>query len=185
MADTARDRAEAELRLDAARSNRLIAESADCDHHVVARVRARLEATAQIPPVAVRTPRAPNGPRSLGRAQQAVADLGPGCTTREVMELAGVGRGAAWRARTHPRHQPRLADAAAATDQLSVVRTRAPRWENPPKTPRTGRYRVSDTATPSGYYRPSDAIELACAFCTLVYRDSRWQHDMACILAAR
>ena len=176
MADAPADRAEAELRVNAARSNRLIAELIDCDHHVVARVRTRLERTAAIArvPGGTRTPRYPNGPRQLGRAQQAVRDLGPLCTTRQVMELAQVGRCAAWKARTHPRAIYNVvADAAAAVDALSVVRTT-------PK--RTGKAYPAGSALPQGFYRPPDEIELACPACTLAWRDGGWQHDRACPL---
>lgn len=38
---------------------------------------------------------------------------------------------------------------------------------------------------PPRYYNEPDPIELVCSFCVLEYRDSRWQHDRACILAAR
>jgi hypothetical protein len=172
-------RAEKELIADAARSNRLIASLIGCDHHVIARARARLEATGEIAPAPIRTPRYPNGPRSLGRAQQAVADLGPLCTTRQVMELSGVGRGAAWKARTHPRTLPDqlssgeltapLPDLAAATDALTVERRAGSRL-------RTG------STLPAGFYRPADAIERVCPACTLAYRDGGWQHDRACIL---
>jgi hypothetical protein len=169
-------RAEKELIADAARSNRLIAELIGVDHHVIARARARLEATGEIAPAPLRTPRWPNGPRSLGRAQQAVADLGPLCTTRQVMDLSGVGRNAAWKARTHPRvsvvsddANRSAADAAAATDAITVERRAGSRL-------RTG------STLPAGFYRPADAIERVCPACTLAYRDGGWQHDRACIL---
>ncbi len=36
---------------------------------------------------------------------------------------------------------------------------------------------------PARYTEPPDEIELACAGCTLIYRDARWRHDPACIFA--
>ena len=185
MADSPADRAEAELRSDPARSNRLIAELIDCDHHVVARTRTRLENIGAIAPAAQRTPRWPNGPRSLGRAQQAVADLGPGCSTREVMELSGVGRGAAWHARTHPRTPPDqvsstnliapVADVAAATDAISVVRTQE----------RIAYRKVTDRPTSAFYLPPDASHDLPC--CTAEWTPAGWSHDRACPmrLAAR
>jgi hypothetical protein len=119
----AADRAAIELLHDPARSNRAIAEAAGCEHHAVGRARARLEQAGAIEPAPVRTPRWPNGPRALGRGQQAVADLGPQATTRQIMDRAHVNRHSAWHARTHPRITPaRAADAAAATDQLRVIK---------------------------------------------------------------
>ena len=35
------------------------------------------------------------------------------------------------------------------------------------------------------YYEDPDAIERICAFCTLEWADGGWQHDRACVLAAR
>lgn len=69
----ARAEVEEELLRDAVRSDRLIAELAGVEHHAVGRARARLEAAGAIQPVPVRTrtPRWPNGPRQLGRAQRA------------------------------------------------------------------------------------------------------------------
>ena len=170
--------AEPELLANPARSDRLIAALTGVEHHAVSRARARLELTGEIPPVPVRarTPRYPNGPRALGRAQQAVLELGPGATTRQVMDLANVGREAAWHARTHPRavQQHPFTDAAAATDQLTVVRTR------------TGstRLRVGNDLPP-GYYAPPDEIESWC--CTQEWTPAGWVHDRACVmrLAAR
>lgn len=177
--------AEKELMADPVRSNRLIAELIGCDHHVIARARARLERTGTIEPAPVRTPRYPNGPRQLGRAQQAVRDLGPGCTTRQVMQLSGVGRGAAWKARTHPRARPdhvgdhlvpSVADAAAAVDAIAVIRTPAPRIA----------YRKVTDRPYAPFYIPADpAAELAC--CTAEYTPQGWQHERSCVmrLAAR
>jgi hypothetical protein len=126
----AQARAKQALRADPARSDRLIGALIGVEHHAVSRARARLEASGQIPPAPRRAQRFPNGPRQLGRAQQAAASLGPQATTREVMELSGVGRHAAWHARTHPRDNGPVtrsaADAAAATDALAVLKTPAP-----------------------------------------------------------
>lgn len=174
LAHPRRPPADAELRANPARSDRLIASLTGVEHHAVGRARQRLEQAGEIPPVPVRArvPRYPNGPRQLGRAQQAVLDLGPGCTTREVMDRASVGREAAWHARTHPRvlQQHPLADLAAAVDQLSVVRTSA----------RSTRLRVGNDLPP-GYYAPPDPVlDLAC--CTAEYTATGWQHDRACAL---
>lgn len=38
---------------------------------------------------------------------------------------------------------------------------------------------------PGDYYHEPDPIERICAYCTLEWRDGGWQHDRACILAAR
>jgi hypothetical protein len=173
---TAAARAGPELRSNPYRSDRAIAELIGVDHHSVSRARRALERAGVIEPTAKRTPRYPNGPRSPGRAQQAVLDLGPLCTTRQVMDRAQVGRGAAWKARTHPRvsvssgdANRSAADAAAATDALTVERRAGSRL-------RTG------NQLPAGFYRPADAIERVCPACTLAYRDGGWQHDRACIL---
>jgi hypothetical protein len=174
---TAAARAGPELRSNPYRSDRAIAGLIGVDHHSVSRARRALERAGVIEPTAKRTPRWPNGPRSPGRAQQAVLDLGPSATTRQVMDASGVGRGAAWRARTHPRvsvssgHANRsAADAAAATDALSVVRSR------------TGstRLRVGNTL-PAGYYAAPDPIETQCPACTLEYTPTGWRHSRSCI----
>ncbi len=175
--------AEAELRINPARSDRLIATLTGVEHHSVSRARQRLEQTGDIPPIPVRArvPRYPNGPRALGRAQQAVLQLGPDATTRQVMDASGVGAHSAWYARTHPRaaRQHPVADAAAATDTLSVVRT-APRT----RPPRPSRFTVG-SAPPAGYYAPPDEIESWC--CTQEYVNGGWQHERSCVmrLAAR
>jgi len=60
------------------------------------------------------------------------------------------------------------------------------RWPSrPASTDRHAPAAVSRREPPDAYYREPDAIERVCAFCVLEYRDSRWQHDRACILAAR
>ena len=66
--------AEAELIANSHRSDRLIAALVQANHRTVSRDRKRLEAAAIIKPASVRTPRAPNGLRKLGRAQRALAE---------------------------------------------------------------------------------------------------------------
>ena len=70
---------------------------------------------------------------------------------RQVMNLASVGREAAWYARTHPRDADPatypFADAAAAVDALTVVRTHAA--GAPAGCP-------AGNDLPHGYYRPPD-----------------------------
>ena len=91
------------------------------------------------------------------------------------MALTGVSYGTAWRALSRARSKEpnrvipfgaarSAADAAAATDMLAVIRSPVP--------PRSaGRYKVSDTRPPAGYYRPPDEIELWC--CTAEYTNGR------------
>lgn len=174
MADTARDRAEAELRRDPARSNAIIAAAAQCTPQATCRWRHVLERAGvieAIPPAdraSITRTWQPRPPR-LAIEQGAV-------TTAEVMALSGASYGAAWRALSRARRYSQPADAAAATDALSVIRT--------PAVPRAGRYRVGSTP-PQGYYRAPDAIEQACAFCTLEYRDGAFTHERSCIAAGR
>ena len=59
------------------------------------------------------------------------------------------------------------------------------RWPSrPAATDRHAPAAISPRPRPAWFSEP-DPIELVCAFCVLEYRDSRWQHDRACILAAR
>ena len=111
-------RAAAALTRDPARSDRLIALAARCDPATVRRTRHELEAAGTIPPTPRRAHRTPL-PQRPGRARTAV--MRGARTTREVMNAAGVSRKMAWRA-LHDR-TPGLADAAAATDALSVQAT--------------------------------------------------------------
>lgn len=184
MAAPAQLRAEAELRADPYRSNRLIAQIAGVEHHAVGRARRRLEAAGVIEPTAKRVPRYPLGPRQLGRAQQAVADLGPGCTTRQIMDHdPRVSRESAWYARTHPRtpisdrseSAAPVADVAAATDAISVVRQEAARY------PRIEYRRVTDRPTSAFYIPPDASHELWC--CTAeAAPGGGWQHERSCVM---
>jgi hypothetical protein len=65
-------------------------------------------------------------------------------------------------------------DVAAATDSLSVVKTRY-------RPAKPTRLRVG-SQLPAGYYAEADPIELNCPACTLEWRDGGWRHDRACIL---
>ncbi len=187
---TAAARAEPELLADPHRSDRLIAALTGVDHHTVSRARARLEQAGAIEPAAKRTPRYPFGPRALGRAQQALLELGPQATTRQIADAAHVCARYAWHVRTHPRTRPDqvsageltapgmdpapapllapLADAAAAVDAISVDRSR------PGKRIRTG------SQLPAGYYRPPDEIESWC--CTAEWDGGRFVHERSCVM---
>jgi hypothetical protein len=94
---TAAQRAAAELRRDPARSDRLIADQAACDHHVVSCARRSLEQSGAIPavPRPQRAPRFRNGPRRGGRALSAAA-LYPRATPRELAARFGLPYQSAW-----------------------------------------------------------------------------------------
>ncbi len=176
-----RFRVEAELRANPRRSDAIIAQLAACTQQAAGRWRRLLEASGQIPDVE------PADRASITRtwtARPPRLAVEQGATTpAEVMQLASVSYGAAWRALDRARSKPRLADAAAACDTLSVVRTRAPvRRARPPK---PSRFTVGSTPPP-GYYAPPDPVlDLPC--CTAEYTPAGWVHDRACVmrLAAR
>lgn len=94
------------------------------------------------------------------------------------MDRANVSRESVWYARRHPRVSVSAgnanlcpADAAAATDALSVVRTRTGSTR-----PRVG------NQLPAGYYAPAGEIEQACPACTAEWTPQGWQHDRACVM---
>ena len=163
---SARARVERELRASPARSDAIIARLARCTQQAAGRWRRQLEASGQIPHVE------PADRASITRTWRArpprLAIEQGAATIAEVMAASGASYGAAWRALDRARSKPRLADAAAATDQLSVVRSRP-----------SMRLRVGNVL-PAGFYRPPDPIERVCPACTLQYRDGGWQHDRAC-----
>jgi hypothetical protein len=165
---SARQRAEQELLRDPRRSDAIIARLAACTPPAVGRWRHALERSGQVEaiPVAARSPVSrdwpPRTPALLAIAQGA-------STTAEVMQLASVSYGTAWRALSRARSKPRLADVAAACDTLTVVRTSA----------RSTRLRVGNDLPP-GYYAPPDEIDLTC--CTAEWTPTGWVHDRACAL---
>lgn len=166
---SARSRVERELRRDPARSDLIIARLARCTQQAAGHWRRALEASGQIGHVepadraAITRTWRPRAPR---RAIEQGAS-----TPAEVMQLSGASYGAAWRALSRAASKPRLADTAAATDALSVIKT-------PPK--RTGKAYVVGTTLPAGFYRDPDPIELPC--CVAEYTEGGWQHDRACAL---
>lgn len=166
---SARARVEAELRRDPARSDAIIVQLARCTAQAAGRWRRGLERAGVIevvkPADRLAIPR-------TWRARPPRQAVERGASTpAEVMALSGASYGAAWRALDRARARPRLADAAAAIDALSVIKA-------PPK--RVGKAYVVGNQLPEGYYRPADAIELWC--CTLEYTPDGWQHDRACVL---
>ncbi len=102
-------RAAAELISDPARSDRLIAEAARCDHATVHQLRRELEAAALIRPVprALRAARTPP-PRTPGKARLAIAALGLRATAAQVAARAGVSYQAGWQALRAASTQPPL-----------------------------------------------------------------------------
>jgi hypothetical protein len=165
--------AERELRADPRRSDALIALAARCTAQHAGRVRARLERAGAIAhvPVDKRLARARTWrPRPPRAAIEAGAS-----STAEVMALAGVSYGTAWAALARAGSRPRLADAAAATDALRVIRHQDRKPVSHP---------VLNGRPPSGFYSPPDAIELACPACTLEYSSGGWQHSRSCPLRA-
>ncbi len=49
--------------------------------------------------------------------------------------------------------------------------------------PHRGRYRVSDSTPPAGYYRPPDPVETTCPACTLEPApEGRCRHERSCVL---
>jgi hypothetical protein len=190
---SARSRAERELRRDPARSDALIAQAARCTPQAAGRWRRALERAGEIehvePAARASIPRTwrPRPPR-LAIEQGAT-------TPAEVMQLASVSYRTAWRALDRARSKEpngvipfgaarSVADAAAATDQISVVRIPAPaarrRW--PASDPRPDRHAPAAIAPrpPPPWYADPDPIELAC--CTAEYADGGWQHERSCAL---
>jgi hypothetical protein len=128
MGNPAAGAAEIELRADPRRSDAIIAAAARCTAEHVGRVRRRLTASgaiAHIPPASRAARVRAWRPRPPRQAIEAGAT-----TTAEVMALAGVSYGTAWRALDRARQSvgrpTDSADAAAATDALRVVRRPAP-----------------------------------------------------------
>jgi hypothetical protein len=123
---TAAQRAAAELRRDPARSDRLIADQAGCDHHVVSRARRSLEQSGVIPavPRPQRAPRFRNGPRQGGRALSAAA-LYPRATPRELAARFGLPYQSAWWAL---REQARRQQPAPAPGPRFAPLPPAPDW---------------------------------------------------------
>jgi hypothetical protein len=116
-------RAVREIVSDPARSDELIARLARCSPTTVASARQRLESIGLVEHVPA--PQRLARPRvQPSRTRDAIALLGPSATPRQVADAAQVSMAAAWKALSKVR--PKLADAAAATDALSVVITAQP-----------------------------------------------------------
>ncbi len=167
----ARARAEAELLRDPARSDHLIAQLARCTPQRVSVWRRALERSGDIEHVkpAARAQR----PRVTPFRSRARTAIEAGAQVPEQVMAFGLSYSAACAALARIQRRPQLPDAAAAADSLSVIRSPVP--------PRSaGRYRVSDTRPPAGYYRPHDEIELWC--CTAEWTPTGWQHDRSCVL---
>lgn len=117
------ERAEAELERDPARSDRVIALEARCDHATVHKARRELQAAGVIPALATpQRARRPYPPQP-SRVRDAIASLGTSATSRQVAELAGCLTSSAWEALRDARTTPQpLSDSAAACDTLVVTR---------------------------------------------------------------
>ena len=171
---SARGRAEAELRASPARSDALIALAASCTPQAAGRWRHGLEQAGVIEPIPAADRLAI--PRTWRARPPRLAIEQGATTTAEVMALSGASYQAAWRALDRARARPdvrrrAVADAAAATDTLSVIKT-------PPK--RVGRAHVVGDKPGAGYYLPPDEIELTC--CVAEYTPTGWQHERSCAL---
>jgi hypothetical protein len=153
---------------DPARSDALIAIEARCTPQAAWRWRLDLERAGIIGHVepAARAVRTRSWPPTLARkAMEAGAT-----TPQQIMALApGVSYKTAWAALSRARSRPAAADAAAATDSLSVVRTRLIQHQQAAERPM------------NGYYSPPDAIERACPMCTLEWTATGWQHERSCL----
>lgn len=125
--DSARARVERELRRDPARSDALIAIAANCTPPAAGRWRHGLEQSGQIPAISPGDRTAI--PRSwTPRAPRLAIEQGA-TTPAEIMAMARVSYGTAWRALSRAQRarfkRPRSvepADAAAATDAFTVIR---------------------------------------------------------------
>jgi hypothetical protein len=155
MADSARARAERELRAYPRRSDALIAIAANCTPRPVGRWRRELAASGVIEAI---EPSQRAARTRTWRARPPLLAIEQGATTpAEVMAMARVSYGTAWRALSRARQRARLenrfsgvADAAAAADQLTVVHSRAP----------VQKIRVSDRPGNGFYVPPDPAVEL-------------------------
>lgn len=171
---SARQRAEIELLRDPARSDAIIAALARCTPPAAGRWRHALERAGQIeviPPAS----RVPIRSRAWPPRTPALLAIAQGASTpAEVMQLSGASYGTAWRALSRAAARPRYADAAAAVDALTVVRSR------------TGSTRLHvGNDLPEGYYSPPDEIESWC--CVAEYVGGQFVHERSCVmrLAAR
>jgi hypothetical protein len=171
----ARRRAEAELMADPYRSNYLIAQAARCSPQAARRWRLGLEHSGVLEHVkpADRAHR----PRLVPFASRARTALASGATMPEQVMSFGLSYSAACaalaRSRALDSRVSYEADAAAATDSLSVDKTR----------PIV--YATSAERPPSGYYQPADSIEVQCPACTLEWRDGAFRHERSCLFRAR
>lgn len=168
----ARARVERELYANPRRSDALIAAAAHCTPQAAGRWRHILERSGVIDTIE------PSQRASITRtwpARPPRQAIEQGATTpAEVMAIANVSYGTAWRALSRaqraPRKSPGLQDLAAATDQLSVIRT-------PPK--RIGKAHVVGDKPGTGYYIPHDpASEWWC--CVEEWTATGWQHERSC-----
>lgn len=163
---SARSRAERELRRDPARSDALIAQAACCSAQAAGRWRRGLVKAGVIE--AVEPARRASVTRAWpARAPRLAIEAGA-TTTAEVMALSGASYGAAWRALSRARRRLPVADVAAATDAISVVKT----------TPRIAYRKVTDRPTSAFYLPPDASHDLPC--CTAEWTPAGWTHDRAC-----
>lgn len=116
----ATSRAAQALIMDPRQSDLALAGLADCSFTTIARVRARLEQVGVIPRIEPADRIARPRPQQPSATADAIEALGPDATPRQVADAAGVSMAAAWKALSKVR--PRLSDAAAATDALTVVK---------------------------------------------------------------
>jgi len=89
-------RAYRELRYNPARSNEMIARQAGVGHTTVAKARAKLEKTGQIPVIPVSERQQQPRPRQPSPARDAIAQ--GAITPREIADAAGVSYAAGWKA---------------------------------------------------------------------------------------
>lgn len=188
----ARQRAEAELKEDPARSNYLIAQQARCTPQRVGVYRRELEARGVIEVVpaaqrqaqARRPPRVPSSrhdPRPC-RTRDAIARLGPSATPRQVANLAQVSIQAAWVMLNKVQAADSAADlasaASAAADALAQIRTRRElekrnarravagmamlETRQPARPCQPTSYRDQGNPFPIGWPRPSEAAARLC-----------------------
>lgn len=115
----AAQRAAAELRKDPVRSDYVIAQAAGCSADTVGHTRRILENLYQIGRVPVSERQRRPMPLQPSRTRAAIAALPPDATYRQIARAAGVSVQAAHRML---KTSPRLADLAAATDQLTVLK---------------------------------------------------------------